>query len=63
MGIVKIIGIIAILIFLVAYIGDRTITWFVKPGSILVKVVEILDYVATGTFYLASACGIIYLFA
>ena len=63
MEIVKIIGIASILIFLVAYIGDRTLSWFVKPGSVVEKIDEILGYVSSGAFAIASACGIIYLFA
>ena len=63
MEIVKIIGIASILIFLVAYIGDRTLGWFVKPGSVAEKIDEILGYVSSGAFAIASACGIIYLFA
>lgn len=63
MEIVKIIGIAAILVFLVAYIGEKTISWFVRPGSSLEKIDKILGYVATGAFSIASACGIIHLFA
>lgn len=63
MEIVKIIGIVAIIVFLVAYIGDKTISWFVNPGSTMEKIDQILGYVATGAFSVASACGIIHLFA
>ena len=63
MEIVKIIGIVSILLFLIAYVGDKTIAWFVKPGSVLEKIDEICGYVAAGAFAIASACGIIYLFA
>ena len=63
MEIVKIIGIASILIFLVAYIGDKTLSWFVKPGSVAEKIDEILGYVSSGAFAIASACGIIHLFA
>ena len=63
MEIVKIIGIAAILVFLVAYIGEKTIGWFVKPCTTAEKIDEILGYVANGSFALASACGIIFLFS
>lgn len=63
MEIVKTIGIIAILIFLVAYLGEKTLGWFAKPGSTTEKIDQILGYVSTGAFALASACGIISLFA
>ena len=53
MEIVKIIGIASILIFLVAYIGDRTLSWFVKPGSVAEKIDEILGYVSSGAFAIA----------
>ena len=63
MEIVKIIGIIALVIFLVAYIGDKTIAWFVKPGTIVEKIDAICGYVASGAFAIGTACGIIYLFS
>lgn len=61
MEFVKITGIVALIIFLVAYVGDKTISWFVNPTT--EKIDEILGYIATGTFGLAAACGIIHLFA
>lgn len=63
MGIVKTIGIIAVIVFLVAYLGEKTLNWFVKPGSTTEKIDQLLGYVATGAFALAAACGIISLFA
>ena len=63
MEIVKIIGIVSIVLFLIAYVGDKTLAWFVKPGSTLEKIDEICGYVAAGDFAIASACGIISLFA
>ena len=63
MEIVKTIGIIAIILFLVAYVGEKTLGWFANPGSTTEKIDQILGYVSTGAFALASACGIIALFA
>lgn len=63
MELVKIIGIVAIIVFLVSYIGDKTLSWFVKPGSVTEKIDQILGYVSNGAFAIASACGIIHLFA
>ena len=63
MELIKIIGIIAIIVFLVAYIGNRAISWFVVPGTTLEKVEDILSFVATGGLAIAASCGIIHLFA
>ena len=58
----QIIGIIAICIFLVAYIGCKAIDWFVSPGSIKDKIVDILSYVASGSLAVAATLGVICLF-
>ena len=63
MRIIKIIGIIAIIVFLVAYIGNKAISWFADPGSTLDKIRQILGYAATGAFTIAASCGIISLFS
>lgn len=64
MEFVKITGIVALIIFLVAYVGDKTISWFVNSGNPTTEKIDgILGYIATGTFGLAAACGIIHLFA
>lgn len=63
MEIVKIIGIIALIIFLVAYIGTKVISWFVLSGEVVNKVEEILEYVSSASLTIGAACGIIHLFA
>ena len=63
MEIVKIIGIIALVVFLVACIGHRCIKWFCFCGDNWDKVEQILEYVETGSLTLGSVCGIIHLFA
>lgn len=63
MRIIKIIGIIAIVAFLVSYIAEKAIAWFAEPGSTIDKIREILGYVATGSFAIAASCGVIALFS
>ena len=63
MQIVKVIGIIAIIVFLVAYIGEKAISWFAEPGDIINTIVRILGYIATGAFSIGASCGIISLFS
>lgn len=63
MEIVKIIGIIALIIFLVSYIGTKVISWFVLSGEVVNKVEEILEYVSSGSLTIGVVCGIIHLFA
>ena len=63
MEIVKIIGIIALIVFLVAYIGTKVISWFVLSGDVVNKVEEILEYVSSVSLIIGAACGIIHLFA
>lgn len=63
MRIIKIIGIIAIIAFLVAYIGEKAIGWFSDPGSTMDKIRQILGYVATGAFSIGATCGVISLFS
>ncbi len=63
MEIVKIIGIIALIVFLVAYIGTKVISWFALSGEIVNKIEEILEYVSTGSLTIGAVCGIIYLFS
>lgn len=63
MEIVKIIGIIALIIFLVAYIGTKVISSFVLSGEVVNKVEEILEYVSSGSLTIGAVCGIINLFA
>jgi hypothetical protein len=62
MNTIKILGIVACIVFLAAYIADRTLLWFVKPGSKAEKIDELLEYISTGAFALAGALGIINLF-
>lgn len=63
MEIVKIIGIIALIVFLVAYIGTKVISWFVLSGEVVNKIEEILEYVETASLTIGAVCGIIHLFA
>ena len=63
MEIVKIIGIIALIIFLVAYIGTKVISWLVSSEKVVDKVGEILEYVSSGSLTIGVVCGIIHLFA
>ena len=58
----QIIGIIAICVFLVCYIGCKAIEWFVAPGSIKDKIVDILSYVASGSLGVGATLGVICLF-
>lgn len=60
---IKIIGIIALVIFVVAVIAKKAFGWFVSPGKVLDKAMEILGYVITGSLTIAASCGIICLFA
>lgn len=63
MEVIRFIGVIASIIFLIAYIASKVIIWFAHPGSTLEKVSKILEYVTTGAWSIAAACGIIHLFA
>lgn len=63
MGIVKIVGIVALLVFLAAFIGRAVIVWFCDSSTIIDKVRATLGYVTTGAMTIAAVCGIIRLFA
>lgn len=63
MELVKVIGIIALIVFLVAYIGDMTTSWFIHNEETLKKVDQILDCIAFGGITVALACGLIHLFS
>jgi hypothetical protein len=63
MEIVKIIGIIALILFVVAVIAKKAVILFVETGATQDKIVEILGYVITGSFTIAASCGLINLFA
>lgn len=63
MEIVKIIGIIALIVFLVADIGTKVISWLVSSEKVVDKVGEILEYVSSGSLTIGVVCGIIHLFA
>lgn len=63
MEFVKIVGIIALVVFLVAAIGHKCIKWFIPTGDVWNRVEEILEYVEVGSLTLGSVCGIIHLFA
>lgn len=63
MGAIRIIGIIALVIFLIAIIGKYTIKWFATKWEKRDKAVSILGYVATASLVATAACGIVYLFA
>lgn len=60
MELVRIIGIIAMLFFLVAYIGGKVIGWFTS-GEIVDRIVSILVSVSTGALTIGTVCGIIHL--
>lgn len=62
MGIVKVVGIIALVVFLVAYIGDKVMEW-ISTSSVCDKICQILEYVECGAMTIALVCGIIHLFA
>ena len=63
MEFVKIVGIIALVVFLVAYVGHRCIKWFVSCGDKWDRIEEILEYIEVGSLTLGAVCGIIHLFA
>ena len=64
MEIVKIIGISALILFLVAYIGNWALSFIDNPtGKGVEKIIKILGHVSAGAFTLAGVCGIISLFA
>lgn len=60
---IKIVGLIALILFLFAYIGNKAITWLVLPDARIAKVEKILQYVASGSLTVAAACGMIHLLA
>ena len=66
MEIVKIIGIIALIISLVAYLGTKCtkiISWFVLSKEVMKKVEEILEFVFSTSLTIGAVCGIVHLFA
>ena len=63
MEFVKIVGIIALVVFLVAYVGHRCIKWFVSCGDKWDRIEEILEYIEVGSLTLGAVCVIIHLFA
>lgn len=64
MGAIRIIGIIALVIFLIAIIGKYTIKWFVTKWEKRDKAVSLLGHVAIIAALVATAAsGIVYLFA
>lgn len=62
MEIVKIIGIIALIISLVAYLGTKC-TKIILSKEVMKKVEEILEFVFSTSLTIGAVCGIIHLFA
>lgn len=62
MVIAQITGIIALIVFLLAYIGKTVVTWFTNPSDLTDKIINICEYIATGALTLGAVCGIITLF-
>ena len=60
---IKIIGIIALILFVVAVIAKKAVIWFVDPGETQDKILQIIGYVITGSFTIAASCGLLHLFA
>ena len=59
MGTIKVIGIIAIIILVVAYLGEKVLTWFIEPSDTTDKIEDILGSVALAALVVGVACGLL----
>lgn len=62
MGTIKVIGIIAIIILVVAILGKKVLTWFIEPSDTTDKVEDILGCIAVASLVVGVACGLLFLF-